>query len=38
VRDPKAINPDSQMAASPQYDAATLRALRAYFADFAEKK
>jgi mono/diheme cytochrome c family protein len=38
VHDPKAINPDSQMAASPQYDAATLRALRAYFADFAEKK
>jgi len=36
VLNPKSINPDSQMAASPQYDAATLRALRAYFAPFAE--
>jgi mono/diheme cytochrome c family protein len=36
VRDPKKINPASQMAASPQYDAATLRALRAYFIPFAE--
>jgi mono/diheme cytochrome c family protein len=36
VRDPKKINAASQMAASPQYDAATLRALRAYFAEFTE--
>ena len=36
VRTPKQINPDTQMAASPQYDAATLAALRAYFATFKE--
>jgi mono/diheme cytochrome c family protein len=36
VRDPKKINAASQMAASPQYDDATLRALRAYFAEFTE--
>jgi cytochrome c2 len=36
VRNPKSLNMDSQMAASPQYDDATLRALRAYFAVFPE--
>jgi mono/diheme cytochrome c family protein len=36
VRNPKRLNPASQMAASPQYDDATLRALRAYFQPFAE--
>jgi mono/diheme cytochrome c family protein len=36
VRNPKKINAASQMAASPQYDEATLRALRAYFAQFSE--
>ena len=36
VRNPQAFNPSSQMAASPQYDAATLAALRAYFRPFAE--
>lgn len=36
VRDPKKINAASQMAASPQYDDATLRALRVYFAEFTE--
>lgn len=36
VRHPKKINPQSQMAASPQYDDATLRALRLYFSTFAE--
>lgn len=36
VLNPKSINPDSEMAASPQYDEATLRALRAYFVTFAE--
>jgi mono/diheme cytochrome c family protein len=36
VRNPKKLNPASQMAASPQYDAATLRALRTYFAGFQE--
>jgi mono/diheme cytochrome c family protein len=36
VRYPKQINPQSQMAASPQYDDATLRALRRYFSSFAE--
>jgi len=36
VRDPKKINAASQMAASPQYDAATLRALRVYFTEFSE--
>ncbi len=34
VRHPKSINPQSQMAASPQYDDATLIALRRYFASF----
>lgn len=33
---PKRVNPDSQMAASPQYDAATLHALHAYFSQFVE--
>jgi len=36
VRNPKKTNPASQMAASPQYDAATLAALRAYFVTFQE--
>lgn len=36
VRSPKELNPQSQMAASPAYDAATLNALRRYFATFAE--
>jgi mono/diheme cytochrome c family protein len=36
VRHPKAFNPHSQMASSPQYDDATLHALRRYFASFAE--
>lgn len=35
VRNPLAINPASQMAPSPQYDDATLAALRAYFIPFA---
>lgn len=34
VLDPKKINPKSEMAASPEYDAATLGALRRYFASF----
>ena len=36
VRKPKQFNPQSQMAASPQYDDATLAALRRYFSSFAE--
>jgi len=36
VRHPKDINPQSQMVASPQYDDATLSALRRYFASFQE--
>jgi mono/diheme cytochrome c family protein len=36
VRNPKRTNPASEMAASPQYDDATLRALRAYFQPFSE--
>jgi mono/diheme cytochrome c family protein len=36
VRHPKNITPRSQMAASPQYDDATLSALRRYFASFQE--
>jgi mono/diheme cytochrome c family protein len=36
VRCPKKFNPQSQMAASPQYDDATLSALRRYFASFRE--
>ncbi len=36
VRHPKNINPQSQMAASPEYDDATLSALRRYFASFQE--
>jgi mono/diheme cytochrome c family protein len=36
VRHPKNIIPQSQMAASPQYDDATLNALRRYFASFQE--
>jgi mono/diheme cytochrome c family protein len=35
VRFPKRINPQSKMAASPQYDDATLNALRLYFSSFA---
>ena len=38
VTAPKKINPDTQMAASPQYDVATLAALRAYFATFKETR
>ncbi|MGA7157632.1 MAG: hypothetical protein WBY53_12330 [Acidobacteriaceae bacterium] len=38
VRSPKKINPRSQMAASPEYDDATLLALRRYFSTFAESK
>lgn len=34
VRDPKAKNPKTQMAASPEYDDATMRALIAYFRTF----
>ena len=36
VRSPKQLNPKSQMAASTNYDAATLAALRAYFITFTE--
>jgi mono/diheme cytochrome c family protein len=36
VRFPKRMNPQSKMAASPQYDDATLTALRLYFSSFAE--
>jgi mono/diheme cytochrome c family protein len=36
VHNPLKLNPASQMAASPGYDAATLAALRAYFQPFAE--
>jgi mono/diheme cytochrome c family protein len=35
VRDPTKINSASQMAPAPQYDDATIAALRAYFAPFA---
>jgi mono/diheme cytochrome c family protein len=35
VRFPKKMNPQSNMAASPQYDDATLSALRRYFSSFA---
>ncbi len=35
VRDPKTKNPKTQMAASPEYDDATMRALIAYFRTFA---
>jgi mono/diheme cytochrome c family protein len=35
VRTPKLVNPQSEMAGSPQYDEATLKALRAYFSLFA---
>lgn len=35
VRTPQAVNPSSRMAASPEYDDATLAALRAYFSTFA---
>ena len=34
VRDPKSINPKTNMAAAPQYDDATMAALRAYYATF----
>jgi mono/diheme cytochrome c family protein len=36
VRSPKSLNAQSQMAASPQYDDATLSALRQYFSSFVE--
>jgi hypothetical protein len=36
VLHPKKIIPQSQMASSPQYDDATLNALRRYFASFQE--
>jgi cytochrome c2 len=36
VRNPKRLNPATQMEASPNYDAATLQALHAYFNLFAE--
>jgi hypothetical protein len=36
VRRPKSTSSQSQMAASPQYDDATLSALRRYFASFQE--
>jgi cytochrome c2 len=35
VRNPQALNPQSRMAASPQYDDETIAALRAYFVTFA---
>jgi mono/diheme cytochrome c family protein len=35
VRSPQAVNPSSRMAASPEYDDATIAALRAYFSTFA---
>lgn len=35
VRTPQAVNPQSRMAPSPQYDDDTIAALRAYFATFA---
>jgi hypothetical protein len=35
VRNPQAVNPSSRMAASPEYDDATIAALRAYFSTFA---
>ncbi|SNT30730.1 hypothetical protein SAMN05421770_10782 [Granulicella rosea] len=34
VRNPRKLNPATQMAASPGYDDATLEALRAYFKEF----
>ncbi len=37
VRSPKTVNPATEMAASPEYDAETLRALRAYFSLFARQ-
>jgi mono/diheme cytochrome c family protein len=38
VRDPQAKNPKTQMAASPEYDDATMRALIAYFRTFAAEE
>jgi cytochrome c2 len=35
VRNPQALNPASRMAPSPEYDDATIAALRAYFSTFA---
>jgi mono/diheme cytochrome c family protein len=35
VRNPQVVNPSSRMAASPEYDDATIAALRAYFSTFA---
>lgn len=37
VRDPQASNPKTQMAASPQYDDATMKALIEYFKTFANR-
>lgn len=37
VRTPKLVYPESEMAPSPQYDDATLQALRTYFALFAKE-
>jgi hypothetical protein len=36
VKDPRAIDPKNHMPAFPQYDAATIEALRQYFATFSE--
>ena len=36
VRDPKSVNPNATMPGNPEYDAATLSALRSYFETFAE--
>jgi mono/diheme cytochrome c family protein len=38
VRDPRAKNPKTQMAASPEYDDATMRALITYFQLFAPRE
>jgi mono/diheme cytochrome c family protein len=38
VRDPKSKNPRTQMAASPEYDDATMHALIAYFRTFAPEE
>jgi mono/diheme cytochrome c family protein len=34
VRDPKSVNPGARMPGNPEYDDATIEALRAYFATF----
>lgn len=38
VLNPQKLNPHSQMASSPEYDSATLQALRRYFSSFTEGK